>query len=131
MITKEKKEFNYSDLPFVLKLNQHNDISLAENEKAINQSIINILYCSKNKRYLNPEFGCNILSFLFEEFSEETARKIGNEIKNKLHFYEPRIIIKVININLNENEKLYEIEIQYVIKKIQKISSITFSLQAL
>lgn len=118
----------YSDVPFKMNLNQHKDIDLAVNGQSVNQSILNILYCSKNARYLNPEFGCNLSKFLFEEYSEETAYSIGYEIKNKLETYDPRISIKSININMLNDEKSYEIEILYYINELQMSNSITFIL---
>lgn len=126
----ENKKINilYSDVPFKMKLNQQNDIDVAVNGQSVNQSILNILCCSPNTRYLNPNFGCNLLKFLFEEYSEETAYNIGYEIKNKLETYDPRIVITNIDINMIENDKSYEIKILYFIKELQITNSVVFTL---
>lgn len=121
----------HSDLPFNLSLNQFKDIPIAENKKAIKQSLLNILNTTKNTRYLNPDFGCNVMYYLFEPFTEETAEEIGKNLLSAINQYEPRVKVIKINIDMDEKQKLYTIELNYFILEEQETDILTFSLQAM
>lgn len=105
----------YSDLAFVPSLNNEGDISQVYNQQAINQSLFNILHTRKGSRIMDPNFGCNFQSYLFDMFDVETADKIVNDLFYNFNTYEPRIKINSIDKNLNFDNLQYTLSINYII----------------
>ena len=103
----------YSDLAFTPLLNNEGDISQVYNQDAINQSLFNIMNTRKGTRVMDPEFGCNFQSYLFDMFDIETSNKIVDDIYKNFGRYEPRIRIQSIDKNLNFDNLQYTLTINY------------------
>jgi phage baseplate assembly protein W len=103
----------YSDLAFSPLLNNEGDISQVYDTVAINQSLFNILNTRKGSRVMDPLFGCNFQSYLFEIFDTETLKNITDDIQRNFSIYEPRIIIESIDKNLNYDTLEYTLYINY------------------
>ena len=103
----------YSDLAFDPRLNNEGDLSQVYDQDSINQSLFNIMNTRKGTRIMDPEFGCNIQSYLFELFDEETVNKIVEDIYGNFVRYEPRIKIESIDKNLNFDNLQYTLTVNY------------------
>jgi phage baseplate assembly protein W len=103
----------YSDLAFSPVLNNEGDLSQVYNQDSINQSIFNIMNTRKGTRVMDPEFGCNFQSYLFELFDVTTANSIVEDIVNNIGRYEPRINITKIDKDLNLDTLQYTLTIYY------------------
>jgi len=57
----------------------------------IYQSINNIIYTQKFQRLFLPEFGTDLLRFIFEPMTAENLFAIENEIINAITAWEPRV----------------------------------------
>ena len=60
---------------------------------AIYQSIDNILLTSKNQRLFLPEFGTDMINFLFDPMDRPTLFAMKSEIINAINQWEPRIVL--------------------------------------
>lgn len=91
------KRFIFKDImiPLTNKFNSNFDIS------AIRQSIQNIFSWKKGQRILNPEFGNDLQSFVYEKINNMTVENIKLTI-NRMLKYEPRIIVTSIDVNSTE-----------------------------
>jgi phage baseplate assembly protein W len=105
----------YSDLAFVPSLNNEGDLSQVYNQMSINQSLFNIMHTRKGTRIMDPNFGCNFQSYLFDMFDVETADKIVNDLFYNFNAYEPRIKIASIDKNLNFDSLTYTLTINYIV----------------
>jgi phage baseplate assembly protein W len=103
----------YSDLSFSPSLNNEGDISQVYDKDAINQSLYSIMNTRKGSRVMDPEYGCNFQSYLFDIFDVETANKIVEDVYTNFIRYEPRIIIETIDKNLDVDNLLYTFTINY------------------
>ena len=121
----------YSDLSFNPKLNNEGDISQVYDIASINQSLFNILHTVKGSRPMLPTFGCNVSTFLFEPFDDDTSNKIKREINYAFSNFEPRIRILELNVDQDVDNYRYNIEVKYMIEKLQTIASFTADLQKL
>jgi len=83
-----------------------NDIISDTDQNAIKNSIRNILTQS---RYLVPNIGVNLKSFIGRDISEGTARAIGNAIDRGISLYEPRVKLEKLIVAGNEDKFLYNI----------------------
>ena len=102
------------------------DVRPVVNEVAIKRSIINLIRTKKGTRPFNPLYGCNLSEYLFQYepgFSEFNMKK---EIIDAIVRHEPRVIVDEIDIKYEENG--ITLNIQYIIKNINRVGSIITSL---
>jgi phage baseplate assembly protein W len=125
-----KRNSVFNDLPFNMALSVNGDVAMAEDDKAIKQSIYNILNTVSGSRPINPDFGCNLNKYLFEPYGKDTAQLIGDDIYRNIGG-EPRITPISIDIQMNDSESSYSISITYKINTTMQTDAITFTLQAL
>lgn len=125
-----KRQYLYNDLPFNMQLGADKDVPFKGDSDAIRQSIFNIINTVKGSRPLNPEFGCNMNLYLFEAYNEETAMRIGQDIRRNIS-NEPRIVPLKIDVVMDDENGSYEVNVVYSIKATRTVDSINFRLQAL
>lgn len=102
------------------------DVRPVINEVAIKRSIINLIRTKKGTRPFNPFYGCNLSEYLFAYepgFSEFNMKK---EIIDAISRHEPRVIVNEIDVKYEEYG--ITLNIQYIIKNINRVGSITTSL---
>jgi hypothetical protein len=121
----------YSDVPFRIQPNAVGDVGPTDALTAIRQSLFNILNTSPGQRALNPEFGCNVRRYLFEQFDEQTASRLGQTVKNSFERFEPRIRITKVNVVIDEKEFSYEVQVFYFIPSLSVYDNVTVELQRL
>jgi len=102
------------------------DVRPVINEVAIKRSIINLIRTKKGSRPFNPLYGCDLADYLFKYepgFSEFNMKK---EIIDAIGRHEPRVSVNEIDVKYEEYG--ITLNIQYVIKNINRVGSITTSL---
>ena len=124
--------YKYFDISFDPSPNNIGDVSIVTNKDAIKQSLISIFNTPKGSRIMLPEFGCDVHSYLFEPYDEITARALATEIQNSFEYFEPRIrIIKIyVELDPDVSSQVYNIEILYEIKN-DETDSLTLTLEKL
>lgn len=101
--------YTYSDLHLDVTNPISKDIQADYDESAVKNSIVNLFNTMPGQNLLNPEYGLNLLQYIFEPISETNGRQIGNKIMDGITKYEPRVIIKSIDIQVAEDEQTYYI----------------------
>lgn len=71
---------------------------------AFSSDLILLLLTQKGERYYEPNYGTNLLKFIFEPNDNITAVDIEQEIKNTVSKYIPSLIINKINFNWNYDD---------------------------
>lgn len=104
------------------------DITLLTNERAVNESLLNLLGTEPGQRLMNPEFGCGLESFLFEPLDPITAIFIKQAIENAIERFEPRIDQYQVTVTPNEDDQQYTVDVIYNIKVIQSQQRLSFQL---
>jgi phage baseplate assembly protein W len=102
------------------------DVRPIINEVAIKRSIMNLIKTKKGTRPFNPEYGCDISNYLFSYEPGFTEYNMKKEITDAINKYEPRVSIDEVNITFEENGIV--MNIQYIIKNINRVGSISTSL---
>lgn len=92
----------YKDIDFSLNKNQYNDAKMVEDEKAIKQSVKNILLTNKGELHYFPQFGCNIRRYLFEKVNPFVILAIKDEVDFAIRNFEPRV--RLIRTDVYEDE---------------------------
>ena len=67
------------------------DLVVSRDASAIKQAIVNLLLTNKGERVMQPDYGSDIRSFLFEPLDFGTGAQIKNSIGYCLRVFEPRI----------------------------------------
>ena len=124
--SKKDIDIIYSDLNIDLKTqftfqNQlyhslnRKDLVLSYNEEAIKNSLKTLFTTIPGQKILNPEYGMNLMHFLFYPVNAYYARSIGETILASIHLYEPRITVTNVNVYPDEEQSEYKIHIYYTL----------------
>ena len=93
-----------------------NDIVVSRDESAIKQAIVNLLLTNKGERLMNPKYGSDIRSYLFEPLDYGTAAQIKANIRSTIDRFEPRISISELKCVPNYNDNGFDVEMTYIIR---------------
>jgi len=102
------------------------DVRPIINEVAIKRSIMNLIKTKKGTRPFNPRYGCDISDYLFSYEPGFTEFNMKKEITDAISRYEPRVIVNEIDITYEEYG--ITLSIQYIIRNINRVGSISTSL---
>ncbi len=110
-------KYYYSDIPANFgKSVVNNDLSASYDLKAVQESIVGIVSTNKGERPFNPEFGCDISNQLFENISAASAFAIKYSIENAISQWEPRVVLKRVEVRPLFDQNTYQVQIQYHLK---------------
>lgn len=83
-------------------------------QDGIKSKLLHIILTPKGQRLRHPNFGTNLIKFIFESNDEKTWDSIKEEIRNQVKLYLPQVTFDNINIIKDtENEHSIYIEIDY------------------
>jgi phage baseplate assembly protein W len=86
-------------------------------EESIRSMLLHIILTPKGQRLRKPEFGTNLIKFIFDANDEETWEGIKEEIRKAVTFYLPAVTFNDINVIRDENnEQAIYIEIDYTVE---------------
>lgn len=118
----------YLGIKFPLTDNNQNGlfIDLASNSKElIKSNLMHLLFTKKGDRLRMPDFGTNLLQFIFQPKDNTTIVGIKLEIQESVRKYIPNVIIndlKVENTKDNEKSELsngYQVTVDYYISDLK------------
>jgi len=93
-------------LPMVAKNGRLFEQSYSTDEQAIS-NLHNLLLTSKGERIMQPEFGTDILNYIFEQNDVNLHDKIGTAIESSIRFWLPYINVTelvVTRVSVNSNK---------------------------
>jgi len=86
---------------------------------AFSSDLLFLLLTQKGERYMEPDFGTNLLKYIFEPNDNLTATEVEKEIKKTISLYIPALTINSIEFNWNldsEGNPISETQLNVVIK---------------
>ena len=89
------------------------DLVVSKDASAIKQAIVNLLLTNKGERLMNPTYGSDIRSYLFEPMDYGTANQIKNNIRDTIEIFEPRIRVLQISATPNFDDNGFDITMTY------------------
>ena len=117
----------YSDFYNNFNMHPHNrTLAKYTNENAVKRALRNLIMTSPGERRFQPDYGCNIRRFLFENISEYVTGLIKDVIKESIDKYEPRVRVLDILVIANEATNSYEVTI--VFEVINNVNPMSISL---
>ena len=93
-----------------------NDLVVSRDASAIKQAIVNLLLTNKGERLMNPDYGSDIRSYLFEPLDFGTASQITGNIRYTIDRWEPRISILNLSATPNFDDNGFDVEMTYEIR---------------
>lgn len=108
-VISNKSDITYTDLHLDLvgvPLGVERDILVDNDIDAIRNSLSNLFTTIPGQKLLNPNYGLNLLQFLFEPVTPVTANTIGETILNGITRFEPRVTVDKVKVigNVERNE---------------------------
>jgi len=119
----------YSD--FYLNFNRNigsGDIARLTNDDAIYSTLKNIVLTKKGERPFFPEFGCNIVGLLFENYSEFTRKTAEAEVRTAIENFEPRVSLIKLVVDGNPDSNQVSIVLYFTIINRPETYSVGFLL---
>ena len=92
------------------------DLVVSRDASAIKQAIVNLLLTNKGERLMNPDYGSDIRSYLFEPLDYGTASQITGNIRYTIDRWEPRISIQDILAKPNFDDNGFDVEMTYEVQ---------------
>ena len=107
-------QLSYKDINITFKKHPvTDDLVVSKDASAIKQAIVNLLLTSKGERLMNPTYGSDIRSYLFEPMDFGTANQIKNNIRDTIETFEPRIRVLQISATPNFDDNGFDITMTY------------------
>ena len=91
-------------------------VEMVSEESDIIQSLEIILSTRPNERIMQPDFGCDLSQYLFEELSQSLITGIRGIISDAILYHEPRIDLNNIDITESQESGLLLISITYRVR---------------
>jgi phage baseplate assembly protein W len=90
--------FKNSDKGFFLDLND-------TDSAAIKADLLHILLTRRNQRLYNPNFGTDLLKFIFEPKDGQTLEELKLEVETSIKAYLPNLSINGLTVTESEDEE--------------------------
>lgn len=96
---------------------QAGSVLMLEEEKDIQSSLHILLSTKLGERVMQPTYGCNMDSLVFETMNLTLLTYLKDLVENAILYHEPRIELeKVVIDTTNQSEGLLLIEIHYAVR---------------
>lgn len=121
------RDFLGTGWAFPITVDARGRISLARQERDIEEAIRIILLTPKGQRVMRPEFGCQIHELLFAANDATTAGLAAYYVEDALNMWEPRI--RILNVNARPDPTdpgRLLVDIDYEIKATHDRRSLVF-----
>ena len=105
------------------------DIAKKIGEAAIIQSIYNLLSFNMYEKLFQPRIYSNLRAHLFEPVDNITSSAIGNEIRNVISNYEPRVALTEVNVTPEYDMNGYTVSITFFIVNATDPITVEFFLE--
>ena len=91
----------------------------------IKSNLINLLLTNKGERIMNPQFGADLKTVLFEGITEDTSTIIRNLISTNVAIFVPEVTITNVFITKSEDYNTISVTVQYRINISGQADQIT------
>ena len=90
-----------------------NDIGTLSNEDAIKRSVVNLVRTRVGERFFNSLLGSQVESYFFELADSGIVDPLQEEIKTVLSNFEPRVVVRDVNVALYPDDNELDVTITY------------------
>lgn len=88
-------------------------VSMTSEEEDIQASLAILLSTRVGERVMQPKYGCNLERLLFEPLDTGLQAYMKDLIRTAILYFEPRILLDNVHLELQQNAGRVDIEIDY------------------
>jgi hypothetical protein len=85
-------------------------------KEAIKNNLINYFLTGITERYLNPNFGTNLRSFIFEQITSNNLDGLKEYVQSQISTYFPNVIVASLNILSTPDYNEVTVDLKYNIR---------------
>jgi phage baseplate assembly protein W len=122
------REYKDLDLNFTIHPVKK-DINKLTAERAVVNSIKNLVSTNHYEKPFNPSFGSNLRRLLFENADKFTASLIEREITEVIRNFEPRATVSSVIVSPRVDENGFNVQLEFFVINITNPITITFFLE--
>lgn len=111
----------YKDIDLSFNIRTTGDILKKTEAAAVKQSVRTLLLTNRFEKPFEPNFGCDLSDMLFELADGKTGGRIIEKIKNSIEIYEPRAIVRSVQVALSDNQNALNIAMVFQIKNTDQV----------
>ncbi len=102
-------------------------VKMSSDEEDIRESIYILLTTTPGERVMNPAYGCDLHSQVFQNITANTLTAIEDMISTAILMFEPRVRVEAINIDTSmQIEGRLNIELIYEIKGVNSRKNLVY-----
>lgn len=120
-----KKQFFGIKYPFITDGFEkfYVDANSTQKEKARSQ-LMHVVFTPKGQRLRNPEFGTDLIKYIFEQNDTITWESVKNEVSESVKRWVPNILVNNIQVVKNENDEseIY-VRLDYSVSEGNKVTN--------
>ena len=105
------------------------DVARLFDIQAIKRSVKNIILTNKYERPFNPDFGCNLRGFLFENLTEPMVVIIKDRVAMAIEKYEPRVSVEDVIVKNSSDPNGINIQVSFLINGVEAPVTVSTFLQ--
>jgi phage baseplate assembly protein W len=94
---------------------QPKDLAEVQDAQAIYNAVLNILTTAPGEKLLNPTFGLDLRTYLFEPINTTTSYFIATDIFHNIGAQEPRVLLEAVSVTGEADEGEYIVDILFSI----------------
>ena len=131
-VTNNSKRSNriYKDLNMSFTKNPATkDVARLFDVQAIKRAVKNIILTNKYERPFNPDFGCNLRGFLFENITEPLLVIIKDRVAMAIEKYEPRVSVEDVVVKNDIDKNDINIQVSFLINGVEAPVTVSTFLQ--
>lgn len=99
------------------------DANMTEKDKVRSQ-IIHVIFTPKGQRIRNPEFGTDLIKYIFSPSDGESWEGVKNEITTSVQRFVPNVVLNDIRVVQSEDERSeIFVRMDYSVKEGNKITN--------
>ena len=129
LITTRNRAYKDIDLSFTRKPN--GELYTKTDAAAVQQSIKNLILTNHFEKPFQPFFGGNIRELLFELADDEVEDDIRENIIDTVEAYEPRVVLRDIQVNLESDINTLRVSITYQVISTEEEYTFTTAISRL
>ena len=105
----------------------NNSVKMVESEEDIRQSLYILISTLAGERLLNPLYGCDLHSLVFERLTATIKQEIIDLVEMAIIRFEPRILVNEVRVQMDQVELgLIKIIVDYTVRQTNSRSNIVY-----
>jgi len=120
----------FSDLDFTFKkVPGTGDVALRYDERAVINSVRNLLLTNHYEKPWSPMIGSNLMRLLFEPATNITAAMISDDITNTITNFEPRVEGLTVEVTPTNDENGFSVYLSFFVLNNTQPTTVNLILQ--